>query len=258
MRRISAFVLATAVAVAVPTVSAQPIPPDWQRASNFYLQGWNELGQDPVAAEGLFKKSVEAFPEFALGYYGLGRAYMQQKRFTEALTAYQRSESLFQAAGSDRVNAQLGLVLRRNYRDSEVAQQAGFNAADTRMTPSGPSRRIDPMQAELANQMNVLQQAAQKDARSTVTGAVPPFLSLAMGSAYFRLNQLEDAERQYSRTVDADPKNGEAWNNLAVVYLLTERLDDAERAVKSAEKAGFRVNPNLKSDIKKKKKAGGR
>ena len=54
----------------------------------------------------------------------------------------------------------------------------------------------------------------------------------------------------------ADPKTGEAYSNLAVVYLQTGRFDEAEKAVKAAEKTGFKVNPMLKDDIKAKKKAG--
>ena len=46
---------------------------------------------------------------------------------------------------------------------------------------------------------------------------------------------------------------GEAHNNLAVVYLETGRYDEADKAVKAAEKVGFRVNPMLKEDIAKKK-----
>jgi tetratricopeptide (TPR) repeat protein len=250
------ILVALACALVLPAVArAQPVAPDWQRASNYYLQGWSELNQDPATAEALFRKSIDAYPEFALGYYGLGRACMQQKRYTEALAQYVRAQELFRKLGSERIDAQVGL-LRRGYRDSAVSQDARVAASDTRMTPSGPSRTRSSTEVELANQLSVLQQAAQKDSRSTVVNTVPSFLSLATGSAYFRLNQLADAEREYQAAVDSEPKNGEAWNNLAVVYLLSDRPADAERAVKAAEKAGYRVNPNLKSDIKKKKSGG--
>ncbi|MFN2447783.1 MAG: hypothetical protein ABR606_19630 [Vicinamibacterales bacterium] len=43
---------------------------------------------------------------------------------------------------------------------------------------------------------------------------------------------------------------GEAWNNLAVIYLGSGRKKAAEDAVRSAERAGFRVNPRLKDDIR--------
>ena len=72
---------------------------------------------------------------------------------------------------------------------------------------------------------------------------------MAIGSAYFRLNDLPNAEREYRAAVEVNPAFGEAHNNLAVVYMVTGRLTEAENAVKAAEKAGFKVNPKLKEDI---------
>ena len=82
---------------------------------------------------------------------------------------------------------------------------------------------------------------------------VPTFVSLALGSAYFREARFIEAEREYRATVLADPKAGEAWNNLAALYLMTGRGEEAERAVASAEKVGYAVNPALKADIRKRK-----
>ena len=72
---------------------------------------------------------------------------------------------------------------------------------------------------------------------------------MALGSAYFRLNQLADAEREYKAAIDTNPAFGEAHSNLAVVYYVTGRIAEADAALKAAEKAGFRVNPKLKDDI---------
>ena len=90
----------------------------------------------------------------------------------------------------------------------------------------------------------------------SITDGVPAFVSLALGSAYFRAERLADAETAYKSAILADPTVGEAHSNLAVVYLETGRAADAEREVKAAEKAGYRVNPQLKDDIDRKKKAG--
>lgn len=57
----------------------------------------------------------------------------------------------------------------------------------------------------------------------------------------------------YKAALAVDPKFGEAHSNLAVVYLMSGRYEQAEEEVQAAEKAGFRVNPNLKDDIRKKK-----
>ncbi len=77
-------------------------------------------------------------------------------------------------------------------------------------------------------------------------------MSLALGSAYFRLQKWPDAEREYRAALAANPKSGEAYNNLAVVYLQTGRFKEADDAVKAAEKAGYTVHPQLKQDIKAK------
>lgn len=74
----------------------------------------------------------------------------------------------------------------------------------------------------------------------------PAELWLALGSAYFRLNDVAAAERHYLAAVAAKPDLGEAHNNLAVICMLTGRLDDAVRAV---ERAGFGVRPGLKAEL---------
>jgi Tfp pilus assembly protein PilF len=54
----------------------------------------------------------------------------------------------------------------------------------------------------------------------------------------FRGGNTEGATEQWQAAVAADPKLGEAHNNLAVVYLQAGRLDDADREMKLAEKSG--------------------
>ena len=78
----------------------------------------------------------------------------------------------------------------------------------------------------------------------------PAVVLLALGSAYFRGGDLTAAELQWKAAVDADRKLGEAHNNLAALYAMSNRKTEAEAAVKAAEKAGFRVNPGLKNQIK--------
>src|SRR5207249_701082 len=81
----------------------------------------------------------------------------------------------------------------------------------------------------------------------------PAWISLALGSAYFRTSAMPDAEREYREALKAEPNLGEAHNNLAVVCMLTGRYDEAEQEVAAAEKAGFRVNPQFKQDLKAKR-----
>ena len=88
-----------------------------------------------------------------------------------------------------------------------------------------------------------------------IDAAAPAFVSVALGSAYFRAERFADAEREYKAAIDADPRAGEAHNNLAVVYMLTGRIDESWKEIALAEKVGFKVNPQFKKDLEDKRKA---
>jgi Flp pilus assembly protein TadD len=73
---------------------------------------------------------------------------------------------------------------------------------------------------------------------------------LSLGSAHFRNGEPDAAEAEWKAAIEVNPKLGEAHNNLAVIYMTTGRLKEAEAEVKAAEKTGFRVNPQFKDDLK--------
>jgi Tfp pilus assembly protein PilF len=106
----------------------------------------------------------------------------------------------------------------------------------------------------LRDTLRQLENAQQRNISVDVTVQVPFFVSLALGSAYFRVERFADAERAYKAAIDSNPQSGESHNNLAVVYMLTNRLDLADAEVKAAEKVGYNVSPQFKADLKSKQR----
>src|SRR5690349_23302581 len=102
---------ATAVALLLASPT-QVGAPDWQRASQYYMQGWSVLASEPIEAEKDFQQAINVYPDFPLAHYGLGRSLMAQRRYSEALRAYLRSQELFRTQGSDRIAQQVGLLKR--------------------------------------------------------------------------------------------------------------------------------------------------
>ena len=88
--------------------------------------------------------------------------------------------------------------------------------------------------------------------RPTTSGdaPTPAWLSLALGSAYFRANDTANAEQEYRQAIAVNPKLGEAHSNLAVLCLMSGRAKEAQDEIDAAEKAGFAVNPQLKADVR--------
>src|SRR3954453_14334340 len=60
--------------------------------------------------------------------------------------------------------------------------------------------------ARLQQQRRRLQDKTRGLDSLSLTSDVPPFISLALGSAYFRATRFADAERQFKETIRVDPK----------------------------------------------------
>jgi tetratricopeptide (TPR) repeat protein len=160
-----------------------------------------------------FHEATQQDPAFARAYYGLGQARMALKQYGEAVVAYTSCRDL---------------ILREISLDGRAKGEIDRQRRDERLT-------------------------AMKDqlARETWRGVqVPAEVSLGLGSAYFRLNQMDEAERNYRAAIRVNDDLGEAHNNLAVIYMLSGRLDQADREIKAAEKAGFTVSSQFKQDLK--------
>jgi len=240
-----------AIALASPVAAQQPPPTsaDTSRALQHYQNGWRNLGSelfDQAVSE--FRKAIEIDPNFKLAYYGLGRAHMATKAFPDAVRDYEQCRAMYQRQLSDTVQNQFEADRLRQddlRLISKALQQLGVNR-NAAISQNGQVRALQIEQQRLETQQTIT-------SNRTLSDPVPAFVSLALGSAYFRSGRIADAEREYKAAAVADPKSGEAHSNLAVVYLETGRIEEADNEVKAAEKTGFRVNSALKDDIKKKR-----
>ena len=106
-----------------------------------------------------------------------------------------------------------------------------------------PTSQTADMIRQLQDQKRSIEENITRGNETSIGSAVPAYVSLALGSAYFRTGRLPDAEREYKATIATDRRSGEAHSNLAVVYLETGRYNEAYESLQSAKKTGFRVNP---------------
>jgi len=70
---------------------------------------------------------------------------------------------------------------------------------------------------------------------------------LYMGNIYFQKNELENAESYYKKTIKKDPKNADAYNNLAWLYYIKKaNLKEAEALASKA----IDLNPSKADDYR--------
>ena len=245
MRR--ALALAVLALTALPLVFAQPSQ-ERERARPHVREAWAFMGREAwTEAAQAFRKAIDIDPEFEDAYYGLGLASVRMKKYGEAVVAYVKCRDLYRAqAGKQFTNKQDAQRYRRD-RITEIDESI-------RQLQSGPQTATNQDRLrQLQEQRRQVQESIQRGNDISLSNTVPAFVYVGLGSAFFRLEQWPDAEREYLAAIAADPKTGEAYNNLAVVYLTTGRVSEAEKAVQAAEKAGYKVSPGLKDDIKKNK-----
>lgn len=207
-------------------------------------------GQELIFAEqfekaaGEFMKAINLDPLLTLAHYGLGQSYMAQKRYASAVQAfigcreaYHRIFALRQSnrIASDRMAEDEIRELRDAISMFRGGRVKGYSTGESKI-------------AQLEARVDELERMRQMPVDRPQT---PAEVSLALGSAYFRNGDLPDAEREWKAAVSVNDRLGEAHNNLAVVYMMAGRKREAEEAVRAAERAGFRVHPLLKEDIRK-------
>jgi tetratricopeptide (TPR) repeat protein len=197
---------------------------------------------DKAAAE--FSAAIELDPLLALAHYGLGQSYMGLKRYASAIQAFSDCRETYRKI----------IGLRESNR-REAEQRIDDEIREIQSTiVAVRSGRFKGYGETKITQLETRIEDLKRMREEHVTVFRPPAeVSLALGSAYFRNGDREHAEVEWKAATDINPRLGEAHNNLAVIYMLTNRLELAEQEIKAAEKAGFRVNPQLKQDVKNKK-----
>jgi len=245
MKHVAAAVVLIACA-AVP-VLAQQTREDREALRHLRLGQENLHAEHWDKAETELKAAIKIDPLLELAHYGLGQAYMGMKRFPAAVSAFIDCRTAFH--GQEARTAEGRLRNEKRVADQiqqlqdQKAQMAGKNFTGSSSLQAGAVARLDSMITEL--------QSRRFQDVSAAAPQTPPWISLALGSAYFRSGSIDDAEREYRETIKVDPKIGEAHNNLAVVCFQTGRVPEADAEIQAAEKAGFKVHPQLKEDVKK-------
>lgn len=244
MRRMT-ICLMLVFAVSTAPATAQDTRGDRNRAMVQYKLGFEHMRAEAwTEAARSFQSAIEIDPAFDLAHYMLGRVRMEQREYANAVAAFTKARDLsLAAAGRQFSNAQDAQRYRRDQLTEldELLRQLRSGLQD---------RRTQEQIRQLEDRRRLLQDSIARGNNMTVEASIPPFVSLSLGSAYFRSGNLAEAEKYYKEATTNDPRSGEAHNNLAVVYLETGRPADAEREVSLAEKAGFKVHPQLKADIK--------
>jgi tetratricopeptide (TPR) repeat protein len=226
------------------------LSPDLQRAQQHDRRGWTKVdAKDFAAAIREFEAALQIYPEYADALYGLGKARMALKDYAAAARALERARDSYSRSGTQ--DAEYRLLANRAKEDQiRLLRQRLADLENASGSSSGPGALGTTEMLNLKQQIRDLQGDRDAGPSTGQPRPIPPFISLTLGSAYFRLDRLADAERLFREAIAGEPKFGEAHSNLALVCLLTGRAQEAQTHVRIAEEAKFKVHPELKRQIR--------
>lgn len=219
-----------------------------QEADQHYRLGVSALQTERFEeAEQELRQAVKLDPNAFLAYFSLGKTYILLKRYDDSVRAYVSCRQAWDRAvaentqeGFDRQTRREDQIreLQDRIRELENMQRTATSDAERRQL----QERIDNIKVGISS---------MEQLRGHNLGAVDPpaEFALALGSAYFRAGSTAEAEKAYREALKIRPKYGEAHNNLAVICLDRGDFEEAYTHVKAAEKAGFKVHPQLVKDI---------
>jgi tetratricopeptide (TPR) repeat protein len=245
------IIVATLALAGLPAFAEKPTREEEQRQRQA-LEHYKK-GQDAMASERLeqavqeFKAAIQLDPLMTLAHYRLGQAHMSLKDYPQAERDFLACRDAYEKLGGMELTDREAVERRR---DQEIDQLENYLG----LLQSGQIKNQNPaVPIQVQQRIDELQHSRRKGGAGVPT--VPAEVYVGLGSAYFRQGKLAEAEKEWKTAASNNPKLGEAHNNLAALYLMGNQLDDAEKEVKLAEKAGYPVNPRLKDDIKKARKA---
>jgi tetratricopeptide (TPR) repeat protein len=218
---------------------ASGLTPQQVEAKKWLKDADKLLAQErPLEAANAYREAIRLDPVLMMAHYGLGQAQMDLKQYPAAIEAFRGAQDAFhkrlEEGFADRLESDKAKDKRVAALRDRIRDHSGGNRAQ--------NAQLNELEMELA----MLQQTST-DVGKTVE--VPAGVTLSLGSAYFRNNQMKEAEAAYREALRVKPTLGEASNNLAVVLLLTKRPAEAKEQLALAKKNGYSVPEGLKRDI---------
>jgi len=204
---------------------------------------------DYEAARRELDKAIEAMPQYSYAHFLMAKTWYLSKRYDEALPAIERAETAWREfagiaadAKSERDDA---LVRRRRGLQDQInALQQDYRQAATQQQRDQIQNYISTVQHQIEDIDR--DQASRSPNEMAV---LPAEYSFVHGNVLLRMNRLIDAEPQYLRAIEVNPKYGEAFNNLASLYFQAGRLEEARSVLAQARGRGLPINLDLERAV---------
>jgi hydroxyacylglutathione hydrolase len=219
---------------------------EYKSAEKYLQKGINSFHNGNLKnAEKQFLKCLEKFPQYAEAHFFLSQIFYQKGELSNALIRIEKAKHDSEAMAKILLNAEKEAESQKRVKRLELERQMGNLRTEWELQDSTCvlTAAINATRSEI----NAFE--GQEVVSIAPSSAIPANYFYLHGNIFFRLKDYDNARKQYLAAVQIDPKHGEAYNNLANLYYMSHRYDEALDCLSQSISSGAKINDNLKAAI---------
>ncbi len=223
----------------------------FKRADSYFVKGKEHFIKGNIAkAEKELKKCMEIMPEHADALFFLSQIDYKKGDFDQALKDMEKAKSNYDfIAKFYTFTHQLRLESLREQKQKLETQLINLQNRLPSITDQDERQRVESAIANTRNDISIIDNRLREPIPPVLH--TPPDYFYIHGNIFFKLKRYQDAHDQYIETIERDPKNGNAYNNLINLYFMAKDYQKALDCLKKAEANGVQINPELKKAVLK-------
>lgn len=235
-------VVAWVVTSLTPAQQVSYDPHKFMMARSHYTKAMKLLAENKLGeGEAELLEAVKTFPQLAEGYVELGNLSMNRGEFREGLERYLKARDAL---------AELQGIKRQQEVERQRRLQESIDLLNERISDLSRSQSAAD-QGKIQQAMVRLEKLQQERSNAQPPTETPftPEIHFLVGTAHMKLEQFEEAAKEFREALALRPNFGEAHNNLAVVLYYRRDYPACWEHLRAAEQAGVRVDPQFKEEL---------
>jgi hydroxyacylglutathione hydrolase len=219
---------------------------EYKSAEIYFQKGFKSFHKGNLNdAEKQFLKCLDKFPQYAEAHFFLSQIFYQKGELANALIRIEEAKNDSEIMAKILTNAEMEAESQKKAKRMELERQMGSLRTEWELQDSTCvlTAAINATRSEI----NALE--GQAVISVATSSAIPANYYYLHGNILFRMKDYDSARKQYLAAIQTNPKHGEAYNNLANLYYMSRRYDEALDCLGQSVSFGVNINENLKEAI---------
>lgn len=216
----------------------------FKKGQSYFLEGKLKKSEKEL------QKCLKKMPEHADASFFLSQIYYRRGDYEKSLEQILKAKENYKFLAKMKINFEQLRILKLQERKKDLEERLSTLKEYLAKALTVEQRsKIQSAMANAENEMSTIDNRLNRPLPSPEQ--IPAGYYYFHGNIFFRLKRFQEAHDQYQEAIKINPKNGDAYNNLANLYYMVRQYQKALEYLNLAEENGAQVNPEFKKAILK-------